>query len=204
VKDWRCLRALSLAARPSRRCATPATCWRAGSKRAVGGAAGVYRYASTRPVVDEAVSAADQADRSEGYDKRCQHARSCRVFRDRINRPGRPIALWRRTAFPATCQAISFSGLCQPTLVEPANPSHSHSMRRPLIALMPHVVPVGQTVPRLDSVCKSEQPPVRANPYAHICTLQFWLKLWLRTYARTRRVKKHVSSCRSPRCHRTP
>jgi hypothetical protein len=33
------------------------------------------------------------------------------------------------------------------------------------------VVPVGQTVPRLDSVCKSEQPPVRANPYAHICTL---------------------------------
>jgi hypothetical protein len=43
------------------------------------------------------VSAAHQADRSEEYDKRRQHAASCRVFGDRINRLGRPIALWRRT-----------------------------------------------------------------------------------------------------------
>jgi hypothetical protein len=54
-------------------------------------------------------------------------------------------------------------------------------MRIPPIALMPHVVPVGPTVPRLDSVCKIEQSPVRANPYAHIRTLQFWFKLWRRT-----------------------
>ena len=46
----------SLAARSAGRCATPATLWRAGSKRAdpLGGAAGVCGSASMRPAVDEA------------------------------------------------------------------------------------------------------------------------------------------------------
>ena len=38
---------------------------------------------------DRSVSAAHQADRSEENDKRRQHALSCRVFGDRINRRGR-------------------------------------------------------------------------------------------------------------------
>jgi hypothetical protein len=46
---------------------------------------------------NRSVSAAHQTDRSKEYNNRRQHALSCRIFSDRINRQGRPIAFWRRT-----------------------------------------------------------------------------------------------------------